>query len=297
MPNLKQTSLYGPFFILCSFFIRGEENLYTDCEIAKNSTRIVVAGGSISEIIYFLGSQDKIVALDVTSNYPEIAKELPSIGYVRNLSAEGILSMNPSIILGEDDMGPPGVIKQLREVNIDLRIIPEKKTIDGILDKIYCIASIIDKVSQAENRINDYLIPDILRLEKSLQLSILNPKKVMFVFSIKGNKIIVGGSGTSGDGFIKMTGSKNIFGSFEGWKSVSQEAVIKENPYYIIMSQRDLHNSETIKAITENPIFQNIKAKEEGNFIFDDAMAMLGYGPRTIKSVLNAVNIMYSRNE
>ena len=285
------------FFVLFFHFLKGEDKVFLNCETTQNSSRIVVAGGSITEIIYFLNSEEKIVALDVTSNYPEKAKELPSIGYVRNLSAEGILSMNPSIVFGEDDMGPPGVIKQLRDINIDLRIIPEEKTIDGILDKIYCIASIIDKVPNAESKINSTLIPDILSIEKRLSTSTLIPKRVMFIFSIKGNKIIVAGSGTSGDGFIKMTGSENIFSTIEGWKSVSQEAIIKENPDYIIMSERDLHNSETIKSISENPIFKNIRAFEEQNIIFDDAMAMLGFGPRTIKSVLNAVNIMYLKNE
>jgi len=294
---LNQALLNIAFFVLFFHFLKGEDKVFLNCETTQNSSRIVVAGGSITEIIYFLNSEEKIVALDVTSNYPEKAKELPSIGYVRNLSAEGILSMNPSIVFGEDDMGPPGVIKQLRDINIDLRIIPEEKTIDGILDKIYCIASIIDKVPNAESKINSTLIPDILSIEKRLSTSTLIPKRVMFIFSIKGNKIIVAGSGTSGDGFIKMTGSENIFSTIEGWKSVSQEAIIKENPDYVIMSKRDLHNSKTIKSISENPIFKNIRAFEEQNIIFDDAMAMLGFGPRTIKSVLNAVNIMYLKNE
>ena len=294
---MNQVLLNIAFFVLFFHFLKGEDKVSLNCETTQNSSRIVVAGGSITEIIYFLNSEEKIVALDVTSNYPEKAKELPSIGYVRNLSAEGILSMNPSIVFGEDDMGPPGVIKQLRDINIDLRIIPEEKTIDGILDKIYCIASIIDKVPNAESKINSTLIPDILSIEKRLSTSTLIPKRVMFIFSIKGNKIIVAGSGTSGDGFIKMTGSENIFSTIEGWKSVSQEAIIKENPDYVIMSKRDLHNSKTIKSISENPIFKNIRAFEEQNIIFDDAMAMLGFGPRTIKSVLNAVNIMYLKNE
>ena len=294
---MNQALLNIAFFVLFFHFLKGEDKIPLNCETTQNSSRIVVAGGSITEIIYFLNSEEKIVALDVTSNYPEKAKELPSIGYVRNLSAEGILSMNPSIVFGEDDMGPPGVIKQLRDINIDLRIIPEEKTIDGILDKIYCIASIIDKVPNAESKINSTLIPDILSIEKRLSTSTLIPKRVMFIFSIKGNKIIVAGSGTSGDGFIKMTGSENIFSTIEGWKSVSQEAIIKENPDYVIMSKRDLHNSKTIKSISENPIFKNIRAFEDQNIIFDDAMAMLGFGPRTIKSVLNAVNIMYLKNE
>jgi len=56
------------------------------CDETKNSDRITVAGGSVTEILYFLGSEDKIIAVDVTSNYPEEAQNFPSIGYVRNLS-------------------------------------------------------------------------------------------------------------------------------------------------------------------------------------------------------------------
>ena len=122
---MNQALLNIALFVLFFQSLKGENKVPLNCETAQNSSRVVVAGGSITEIIYFLNSEEKIVALDVTSNYPEKAKELPSIGYVRNLSAEGILSMNPSIVFGEDDMGPPGVIKQLRDINIDLRIIPE----------------------------------------------------------------------------------------------------------------------------------------------------------------------------
>ena len=65
-----------------------------------------MAGGSIAEILYFLNMDEHIVAVDVTTNYPPETKSLPSIGYVRNLSAEGILSLSPTVIIGEDDMGP-----------------------------------------------------------------------------------------------------------------------------------------------------------------------------------------------
>ena len=68
------------------------------CSPAKDISRVVIAGGSITEIFYLLGIENKIVALDITSNFPEEAKNFPSIGYVRMLSAEGLLSMNPSIV-------------------------------------------------------------------------------------------------------------------------------------------------------------------------------------------------------
>jgi len=202
--------------------------------------------------------------------------------------------MNPSLILGEDDMGPPNVITQLIDIEVDIRTIPEEKSVDGILDKIYCIASILDMKSEAEEKINKTLMPDIIALENNYIKNSKRFKRVMFILSMQANRIIVAGAGTTGDGYINLTGSKNIFGNLEGWKSVSQEAIVKENPDYIIMSQRDLHNTETIKNVKENPIFKNIKAGKEGNFIFDDAMAMLGFGPRTIRSALQSALTIYN---
>ena len=282
------------YSFLFSLQLKAQQDQLISCDIANNSQRIVVAGGSVAEILYFIDADKKIVATDVTSTFPDEAQNHPSIGYVRNLSAEGILSMNPSLILGEDDMGPPNVITQLIDVEVDIRTIPEEKSVDGILDKIYCIASILDMKSEAEEKINKTLMPDIIALENIYIKNSKRLKRVMFILSMQANRIIVAGAGTTGDGYINLTGSKNIFGDLEGWKSVSQEAIVKENPDYIIMSQRDLHNTETIKNVKENPIFKNIKAGEEGNFIFDDAMAMLGFGPRTIRSALQSALIIYS---
>ena len=282
------------FSSLFSLQLKGQQDQLMSCDIAYNSQRIVVAGGSVAEILYFIDADKKIVATDVTSTFPKEAKNHPSIGYVRNLSAEGILSMNPSLILGEDDMGPPKVITQLIDVEVDIRTIPEEKSVDGILDKIYCIASILDMKSEAEEEINKTLMPDIIALENMYIKNSKRLKRVMFILSMQANRIIVAGAETTGDGYIKLTGSENIFGKLEGWKSVSQEAIVKENPDYIIMSKRDLHNTETIKNVKENPIFKNIKAGKEGNFIFDDAMAMLGFGPRTIRSALQSALIIYN---
>lgn len=282
------------FSSLFSLQLKSQQDQLISCDIAYDSQRIVVAGGSVAEILYFIDADKKIVATDVTSTFPDEAQNHPSIGYVRNLSAEGILSMNPSLILGEDDMGPPNVITQLIDIEVDIRTIPEEKSVDGILDKIYCIASILDMKSEAEEKINKTLMSDIIALENMYIKNSKRLKRVMFILSMQANRIIVAGAGTTGDGYINLTGSKNIFGDLEGWKSVSQEAIVKENPDYIIMSQRDLHNTETIKNVKENPIFKNIKAGEEGNFIFDDAMAMLGFGPRTIRSALQSALIIYN---
>jgi len=262
------------------------------CEESMDASRIVIAGGSITEIIYFLGEQERIVALDVTSNYPPEAKSLPSIGYVRALSAEGLLSTNPSIILGEDDMGPPAVIKQIRETSYDLRIIPEKRTIDGIIEKIECIASILDIAEKSDAIISKKLEPHIKTIVKNRKKIVKKGVKIMLVLNMQSSSIIVAGSKTSGSGFIDLIGGENIFNSFEGWKPVNAEAIIELNPDYIIVPQRNVHKGLDVTKIADSELFKNTTAGKNKNFIIDDAMAITGFGPRTINSVLNATEFI-----
>lgn len=263
------------------------------CNIADNASGIVVAGGSITEILYFLNEEDRILGVDVTSNFPKQVNELPSIGYVRNLSTEGILSLDPELILGENDMGPPLVLDQINEVGVDLRIIPEEQTTMGIIDKIFCIASIIGSQDRAQEKIKSELIPIVEDLEKFQGDKIFEKKRVMLILSMQGTSPIVAGLGTSGDGFIKMTGAINVFESFKGWKPVSEEAIIESDPDYFIIPSRDMHKNSDVKSLTSNPIFKNTKAGSKENFIFEDSMAMLGFGPRTIATALKVANKMY----
>ena len=263
------------------------------CNIADNTSGIVVAGGSITEILYFLNEEDKILGIDVTSNFPKQTKELPSIGYVRNLSTEGILSLNPKLILGENDMGPLLVLDQINEVGVDLRIIPEEQTAMGIIDKISCIASIIGSQDRAQEKIKGELMPIVKDLERFQGDKIFEKKRVMLILSMQGTSPIVAGLGTSGDGFIKMTGAINVFESFKGWKPVSEEAIIESDPDYFIIPSRDMHKNSDVKSLTSNPIFKNTKAGSKENFIFEDSMAMLGFGPRTIITALKVAKKMY----
>lgn len=86
--------------ILILFFLIFLNPIYVNsCDRAYNPSKITVAGGSLTEILYFLEEQSKIVAVDLTSNFPEETKKFPSIGYVRNLSAEGVYLLNLHLLL------------------------------------------------------------------------------------------------------------------------------------------------------------------------------------------------------
>ena len=266
------------------------------CDKALDPSRITVAGGSITEIIYALEQDEKLVAVDITSNFPKQASELPSIGYVRALSAEGVLSLSPSLILGENDMGPAAVMEQLSRVGIDIKIIPEENTADGIIDKVSCVANILDMSDYDKNLVLNDLrneVNDLHSIVKSNQ----SPKKVMFILGMESGSPTVGGKGTSADGFIKMTGGINVMNSFEGWKPVSTESIIEASPDFIIISNRGLSSFKTVEKLGQHPTLIFTPASKQNNIIAFDGMAMLGFGPRTISSAKEVALRYISKDE
>ena len=268
------------------FVLKAENFFDTDCSKANDHSRIIIAGGSLTEIVFFLGLEDKLIGVDITSNFPESAKEIPSIGYVRTLSAEGILSLEPSLILGENDMGPPMVIDQIQKTSVDLRIIPEKRSVIGILEKINCIGSIINYKSETTTLINDKLIAMVDELLQLQKTNSTKNTKAMLILSMGGTSPVVAGRNTSGNGFINMIGAQNIFESHEGWKPVSEESILNNNPDIIIIPQREVHKNSSIASFLDSSHLKKTKAVKNNNIISEDAMAMLGFGPRTIDIAL-----------
>ena len=266
------------------------------CETASNTEKVVVAGGSLTEIMYFLGLQQKIVALDVTSSYPKEAKKLPSIGYVRALSTEGVLSLDPTLVIGENDMGPENVVEQIKRTNIDLRIIPETHSAEGIKSKVLCLGAIFDLNDKTKKKVNDELIPLIDDLKEIQKKNKKLKKRILLILSMQGTSPVVAGLGTAGDGFIKMTGASNAITEFEGWKPVSPESLILSNPDYILITSRGMRSFKSIDELVKQPALSLTNAAKNRNVIDINGMAMLGFGPRGIMTALEVARRIYGKD-
>ena len=253
------------------------------CKQAISKSKIVVAGGSITEIIYFLGMEDTLVGVDITSNFPKEAKKLKSIGYLRNLSIEGILSLSPGLVLAEKDIGPPIIVNQLRQTSIDLRIIKEKYDLNGIHNKILCVSKILD----ASLDDNENYVKFKNKLNRVRKLKKNNIKKILLILMMRGSSPVVAGKNTSGQGFIDMTGHENSMSDLNGWKPVSSEEIIKKNPDYIIITKRAFKNFSSLDQFLSIPGISSTLAAKKKNIIVKDGMSMLGFGPRTINVALD----------
>ncbi|MEM6574915.1 MAG: ABC transporter substrate-binding protein [Pseudomonadota bacterium] len=248
------------------------------CERAGDSSRIAVAGGSITEIVYLLDAQDRLAAVDTTSNYPPEATELPSIGYVRALSAEGMLSLNPTLILGEDDMGPPEVLDQIRSTNVEIMRLEEVHTGQGIIDKVRCVGQILGLQERADQLIAGELEPALEEL-RALERGKV---KAAVLLNLRDGTPTAAGAETSGNGLLAMAGATNVFGSVDGWKPMSLEAMVKANPDVIVMPERGVQAAGGVDGIVANPAVRLTTAGRNRRIVALDGMTMLGFGPRTL---------------
>jgi len=260
------------------------------CEKAMDSSRITAAGGSITEIIYFLEQESRLIAVDVTSNYPKSAMNLPSIGYVRALSAEGVLSLDPTLIIGENDMGPPSVIDQINRTNVETRVLPEIHSASGIIQKIECVGKMIGMKKNEIDFYNNKLLKQVSQLENST--SDAEGKKIIYILSMQSGSPLIAGSNTSGDGLISLAGGINPLSSFEGWKPVGTESIIQAEPDLIIISERGLKGFGTIEELSNHPALYLTPAAQNNNILALDGMASLGFGPRTIDTALQIAKIL-----
>ncbi len=260
-----------------------------------DASRVAVAGGSVTEILYLLGEQSRIVATDRTSNYPPEAREFPSVGYVRALSAEGLLSLGPTLILGEDDMGPPAVLNQVAAAGVDIVRLQEQHTADGIVAKVRCIARLVGAADTAERIIARQLQPTIAALAQ-LQAGGSDRPRGAVILGLRDGVPLGAGRDTSGDGLLAMAGADNVFAGIDGWKPLSLEGMVKANPAFIVVPTRGVDDAGGREKLLAQPGLRLTDAARRQRLIAMDGMAMLGYGPRTLEAALALARQLHSGN-
>ena len=153
--------------------------------------RILSLNGDVTEILYDLGQSDKVVAVDTTSQFPASAlKEKKSVGYLRALSAEGVLSVNPTLIIASEQAGPPEVVKALKSSGVRYVDIADKPTAEGVPDKVRHIGSIVG-ADDAAKTLATKIETDFTSLENDRK-QIKDRKKVLFILAIQNGRATVG---------------------------------------------------------------------------------------------------------
>ncbi|MEL6100315.1 MAG: ABC transporter substrate-binding protein [Pseudomonadota bacterium] len=259
---------------------------------AGSAQDVIAIGGDVTEIIYALGQGHRLVARDATSTFPPAAQELPDVGYMRRLSAEGVLSFAPELIVSAEGAGPPEVIDILRAASVEFAEVPEGYDTDAIVRKIETVGAALDVKDRAEVLAAETRSELDTALDRAAR-SEDEKMRVMFILSTQGGRILASGSGTGADGIIRMAGGLNAVSSFEGYKPLSDEAASAAAPDVILMMDRSGDHASTDAELFGLPALSVTPAAATRNVVRMDGLFMLGFGPRTAEAVTALNRALY----
>lgn len=236
-------------------------------------TRIVSVGGAVTETIFALGAEESVVGVDTSSVFPEKAQTLPQVGYQRTLSAEGILSLKPDLVILAATAGPPSAIGQLKEMGVPLVHLQEGYTLEAATARIRKIGEALGRGTEAEE-----LCKEVERDAAAVLPPQNPPPRVLFVMSAGGGAPMVAGSGTAADAVIQLSGGKNVGSDFSGYKLLSPEALVTLDPEILVTTSR------TVQGHASGELLQGLSLTTAGKtkrLVVMDDLYLLGFGPRT----------------
>lgn len=259
--------------------------------MAADYKRIVSIGGDVTEIVFALGEGNRLVARDTTSTYPAEAKALPDAGYVRALSAEGILGMRPDAVLSSAGAGPPEQMEVLKAAGIPVATVPEGHDGAAITAKIEAVGTFLGRKAEAD-LLARKAKADLDEAIAAASRPADRQSRVLFILSLAGGKIVAAGEGSSADAMLHMAGAQNAVSGFRGFKALTTEAIIDARPDAILLMDRADH-AAAMDQIENDPALGTTPAVRNRRIIRMDGLTLLGFGPRTATAVRDLSRALY----
>ncbi len=242
--------------------------------------RLISLGGDVTEIVYALGAGERLVGVDVTSDYPLEATRLPQLGYLRALATEGVQSLRPDRILYSEHAGPPSVLVQLRASGIPLHPLSVEPSVEALRGKIRQLGVLLQREADAET-----LLAEIDRQAAALATGHPpRPPRVLFLLSHAG-PALAAGYDTSAHAMIELAGGANAAG-FRGYKTLNPEALVRMAPELILVTDLGLAQLGGERGLWALPGMRLTPAARSGQLLVMDAQKLLGFGPRALQAAL-----------
>jgi iron complex transport system substrate-binding protein len=257
-----------------------------------DTSRLVSIGGAVTEIVYALGKGDTLIARDSTSLFPDAARKLQDVGYMRQLSPEGVLSVNPSAILMIDGSGPKPAIDVLKKSAIPVVVVPEGYDRDAIVAKINTVGAALGAVPEAEALAVKVSADIDAAVAAAAKIPADKRKRVLFVLTLQNGKIMAAGDHTAANGILKLAGAINVAGEFHGYKPMNDEAIVAAAPDVILMMSHGGPGPSDAEVLAQPAIALTPAGKSQA-LVRMNGMTMLGFGPRTAQAVRDLSKALY----
>ncbi len=255
--------------------------------------RIVCISKQYNEIIYALGAEEDIVAVDVSSTYPPEIKDLPTIGYHRALAAEPILSMKPTLILEDNNIGPEHVVTQLKDLKIPMKQFGQyENTIAGTDSLISEMGTYFHKEEKAEELCKK-LDADMEKANQETAKYEKKPKVLVIHFGQANNIYLVMTKNSTAGKLIDWAGGEMAVDGERGMTQFSPEVVAKSDPDIILLTDFGYDRLGSTEEVGTLPGISSTRAFKEGKIFRVEEHDMVYLGPRTGENVVELQKLIH----
>lgn len=242
--------------------------------------RLVTVSGAITEVVYLLGAEGQLVGTDTTSLYPAAARATPKVGYMRQLSAEGLLSLKPDAIIATNESGPSVVLDQVRGAGVKVEIIEADHSWSEVQRKVQAVGRAAAREAQARE-LQAKLDAEWGQVQQRVAAAAKGRKpRVLFVLSHSASPQ-VSGEKTAAHAVIGFAGGVNALGGFQGYRPMTAEAMASAAPDVILTSTQSIEAHGGVDKFWQRPELALTPAFKKRSLITQDALLLLGFGPRT----------------
>ncbi|MGE8318887.1 MAG: heme/hemin ABC transporter substrate-binding protein [Comamonas sp.] len=254
-------------------------------DLPAASRRLVSLGGALTELVYALGAEALLVGTDTTSNYPAAANRTPKVGYVRQLAAEGVLSLRPDTVIGTTEAGPPVVLSQIRQAGVAVSLVQADHSWDEVLRKIRLVGQATGRVAEAEK-----LRQTLQAQWDATQASVARAAqagrrpRALFILSHSGSPTVTG-SGTAAAALLRMAGADNVMQGFAGYRPLTAESMAQAAPQVIVTTTQGIEAMGGVERFWQRPELALTPAFARKSLVAMEASHLLGFGPRLSQAV------------
>lgn len=245
--------------------------------------RLVTVGGAITEVVYELGAESQLVGTDTTSLYPAAALRTPKVGYMRQLSAEGLLSLRPDALIATTEAGPPVVLDQIRGAGVKVELVAADHSWDEVRRKVEAVGRAAARESAARQLWQKLDTSWNETLQKVAARKGARPR-VLFILAHSASPQVSGGR-TAANAIIGFAGGVNAIGGFDGYRPMTAEAMAGAAPDVILTTTQGIEAQGGVDRFWQRPELALTPAFRRRALIQMDALLLIGFGPRMPQAV------------
>lgn len=255
---------------------------------AVSAENFVTAGGTITEIVFALGAGDRVVATDQSSTYPPKTGTLPSVGYYRDLAAEGVLSIGAERLLAQEGAGREEVLEQLAAAGMQVTLYQKPTDVNGLIDLIYQVAEDIGKTEEAEQLVEQVRSSLPAKQDKITGTGI-------FLLSIGDRGLVAAGSETVPNLIFEYAGIHNP-AQHTGYKAVNFESLAMQQPDFIVVPSHVAYGLGGKAGICASPALALLEAAQSCNVLVIDGLMAMGMTPRLAQAIATVASFSQGKS-